>query len=161
MKRDTLWSLFVVETAIIILGLLRFWTEDFKETDFFQESLENSSDGYEFFTVGSTDDELLRELSPDGNYTLLISEVREPDFPFGEAHVKVTLFEVIPEGEGYRRYYRASFKADVANDGARAAYKVEWLEDGAQIALSGQGQPTAYYILTFKTLDDDLFHKYW
>lgn len=161
MKRDTLWSLLVVETAIIILGLLRFWTEDFKETEFSQESWENSSDGYELFTVGSTDDELLRELSPDGNYTLLTSEVREPDFPFGEAHVEVTLFEVIPEGERNYRQYRASFKADVANDGARAAYKGEWLEDGAQIALSGQGHPTAYYILPFKTLDDDLFHNHW
>lgn len=93
-------------------------------------------------------------MSPDGNYTLLITEVKPPDFPFGSAHVEITLFEVIPEDERPHVFYRASFKADVANDGARAGYEVEWLEDGVQIALSGSEQPTAYYILPFKTLGE-------
>ena len=44
------------------------------------------------------------------------------DFPFGSDHVEITLFEVIPEDERPRVFYRASFKADVANDGARAGY---------------------------------------
>ena len=68
--------------------------------------------------------------------------------------MEVTLFETIPESEGPRRYYRASFRVDVANDGARAEYKVEWLDEGVQIALSGKEQPTAYYVLPFKTLDE-------
>ncbi|MCH5276077.1 MAG: hypothetical protein J1E65_09560 [Lachnospiraceae bacterium] len=44
--------------------------------------------------------------------------------------------------------------ADVATDGGHAGYVVEWLEDGVQIALSGSEQPTAYYILPFKTLEE-------
>lgn len=79
---------------------------------------------------------------------------KPPDFPFGSAHVEITLFEVIPEDERPRVFYRASFKADVVNDGARAGYEVEWLEDGVKIALSGSEQPTAYYILPFKTLGE-------
>lgn len=156
MKRNTLLALLVVETTIIILGLIQSFSGNSKEKE---ESSGNTSYIYDNFyenilEAGSTKNELLRELSPDGNYTLLIMEVRPPDFPFGDAHLEITLFEVIPEDERPRVYYRASFKADVANDGARAGYEVEWLEDGVQIALSGKGQPTSYYVLPFKTLDE-------
>ncbi len=98
--------------------------------------------------------ELFREASPNGLYTILIHEIGVPDFPFGSDHLKITLFESTPDGEEPHAYYRASFTADVATDGTPAAYKVEWLEDGVQIALIGEEQPTAYYILPFKTLND-------
>lgn len=52
-------------------------------------------------------------------------------------------------------YYRASFKADVANDGARGEYEIEWMDDGVQIILSGEEQSTAYYILPYKTLEEN------
>lgn len=106
----------------------------------------------------SEEKELLREFAPDGIYALTIRELGAPDFPFGDDHLKITLFEVIPEGERPRVQYSASFKADVASDGGRAGYEVEWLEDGVQIALSGSEQPTAYYILPFKTLEDSKRH---
>ena len=64
----------------------------------------------------------------------------------------------IRELEGALRrfvYYCASFKADVANDGARGEYEIEWLDDGVQIILSGEEQPTAYYILPYKTLEEN------
>lgn len=61
---------------------------------------------------------------------------------------------MISENERPRRYYRASFRAEVANDGARAEYKVEWLDEGVQIALSGEEQPTAYYVFPFITIDE-------
>lgn len=152
MKRNTLLALLVLETVIIILGLIQFSTGNSKDKE---ESLENSSYIYEnILETGSTENELLRELSPDGIYALAIKELGAPDFPFGDDHLKITLFEVIPENERPRVYYKASFTADVASDGGHAGYKVKWLEDGVQIALSGSGQPTAYYILPFKTLDD-------
>lgn len=110
--------------------------------------------GYLLYVGEYKETELFRETSPDESYTILIREVGVPDFPFGSDHLKVTLFESTPDGEKPRAYYRASFTADVATDGTSAAYKVEWLEDGVQIALIGEEQPTAYYILPFKTLDD-------
>lgn len=85
----------------------------------------------------SNDSVVLRELSPCGNYTLLIEEIDEPDFPFGKDHLQVTLFEMLPEDERLVVYYRASFQADVANDGIKADYEIEWMENGVQIALIG------------------------
>ena len=43
----------------------------------------------------------------------------------------------------------------VANDGARGEYEIEWLDDGVQIILLGEEQPTAYYILPYKTLEEN------
>lgn len=153
MKKNTLLALLLIETTVIILGLIQSCTGNYKEEK--EEPSDYISSIYEnILEAESTENELFRELSPDGNYTLLITELREPNFPFGKDQLEITLFEVIPEDERPRRYYRASFTADVANDGARADYKVEWLEDGVQIALSGEEQPKAYYVLPFKTLDD-------
>jgi len=151
MKKNTLVILLIIETTVIILGLILHYAGHFKVTENSQELSDNS---YELLSVESADKELFRELSPDGNYTLVITAVGEPSFPFGTDQLKVTLFETVHESEGPRRYYRASFRANVANDGARAEYKVEWLDDGVQIALSGEEQPTAYYVLPFKTLDE-------
>ena len=95
------------------------------------------------------------EESPDGKYTLKIDEIGTPDFSFGNSHLEITLFEMLPEDERPGLYYRASFKADVANDGARGEYEIEWLDDGVQIILSGEEQPTAYYILPYKTLEEN------
>ena len=49
-------------------------------------------------------------------------------------------------------YYRPPH---FANDGARGEYEIEWLDDGVQIILSGEEQPTAYYILPYKTLEEN------
>lgn len=133
MRKRVLLILLAVESMVLVLAILighLLYVGEFKET------------------------ELFREKSPDGGYGIRICEVGVPDFPFGSDHLKVTLYETIPDGEKLRAFYRASFTADVATDGAPAAYKVEWLEDGVQIALIGEEQPTAYYILPFKTLDD-------
>lgn len=100
------------------------------------------------WTSGKT--ELLREYSPDGNYVLTIERLGEPDWPFGSDHLRIRLYENTDK----EQYYRVSFEADVANDGGYGNYEVEWLDEGVQIALSGEEQPTAYYILPFKTLDN-------
>lgn len=131
MKKRIFPILLAVETIILIMAILI---------------------GYLLYGGEYKETELFRETSPEGSYTILIHEIGVPDFPFGNDHLKITLFESIPEGENPRAYYRASFTADVAADGASAAYKVEWLKDGVQIALIGEEQPTAYYILPFKTL---------
>lgn len=101
-----------------------------------------------YIFISSKKTELYRETSPNGEFRLIISEIGTPDWPFGDDHLRVTLYGT--DGN----LYMASFKADVANNGMQAGYEVEWLEDSVQIALIGSDQPTAYYILPFKTLED-------
>lgn len=102
-----------------------------------------------FTFMNSKTTELLRETSPDGNYLLIIQELGTPDWPFGADHLKISLYEQNAEPR-----YRVSFQADISNDGCTASYEIEWLEDSVQIALIGSEQPTAYYVLPFKTLID-------
>lgn len=148
MKQKTLVALLVIETIILTLVLLGKSTDE-------KNSIQNSEESNVNNTwVASGETEIFREESPDGRFTLKIDEIGSPDFPFGNSHLEITLFEMIPEDERTGQYYRASFKADVANDGARGEYKIEWLDDGVRIALSGEEQPTAYYILPFETLDN-------
>lgn len=148
MKQKTLVALLVIETIILTLVLLGKSTDE-------KNSIQNSEESNVNNTwAASGETEIFREESPDGRFTLKIDEIGNPDFPFGNSHLEITLFEMIPEDERTGQYYRASFKADVANDGARGEYKIEWLDDGVRIALSGEEQPTAYYILPFETLDN-------
>lgn len=151
MKQKTLVILLVIETAILALVLLDHYTELKNKNKYIQNSEDNNISS-DLDMSGET--EIFREASPDGNFVVYIEEIGAPDFPFGKAHLQVTLFEVIPEDESPGVYYRASFQADVANDGAPADYEIEWLDDGVQIALIGSEQPTAYYVLPFRTLDD-------
>lgn len=103
--------------------------------------------------VNSKKTELLRETSPDGNYLLIVQELGTPNWPFGADHLKISLYEQNAEPR-----YRVSFQADVSNDGCTANYEIEWLEDSVQIALIGSEQPTAYYVLPFKTLQQQLIN---
>lgn len=150
MKQKILVILVIIETAILVLVLLNYYTE-LKNKNNIQNSEDNNISS-DLDMSGKT--EIFREASPDGNFVVYIEEIGVPDFSFGKAHLQVTLFEVIPEDESPGVYYRASFQADVANDGAPADYEIEWLDNGVQIALIGSEQPTAYYILPFRTLDD-------
>lgn len=128
MKQKVLKILVCVETSIIVLFVL--WCA--------------------FSLKTSETKELLREISPNGDYVIVINEKGEPDWPFGADHIEVRLFENTSADR-----YRVSFEASVSNDGARAGYEVEWSDGGVQIALSGEEQPTAYYFLPFKTLENN------
>lgn len=126
MKKIVLKILFVLETLVIVLELFFLYVS--------------------VLINGNT--ELLRECSPDGKYVLCITELGTPSWPFGADRLEIRLYE------SERPVNSVSFRADVRNDGARAGYKVTWLEDGVQIALIGSEQPTAYYILPFMTLEE-------
>lgn len=89
--------------------------------------------------------EILREQSPDGQYTVVIWRIGEPDWPFGAVHVEITLFG---EEETPDIFHR--FQADIANDGGEGTCAIDWLEDGVQITLSGSEQPDEVYILPFR-----------
>lgn len=129
MKQRALKIFLVIETAILLLFAIYFVVC--------------------VCTSGKT--ELLREYSPDGSYILYIERLGEPDWPFGSDHLRIVFYEDTDNGQ----YYRASFEADVANDGGYGNYEIEWLDEGVQIALSGEEQPTAYYVLPFKTLESN------
>lgn len=127
MKSRIFKVLLSIETFIIVLEVLWFC--------------------FAFITNGKT--ELLRETSPNGDYLLVIQELGEPGWAFGSDHLRVLLYE-----KKSAHFYKVSFDADVANNGMHASFEVEWMEDGVQIALKGCEQPTAFYILPFKTLPD-------
>ncbi len=90
--------------------------------------------------------ELFRENSPNGECVLYIEEIGMSDWPFGADHLEITLYKNTSPDQS------VSFGVDVRNDGAHN-YEITWLDDGVQIALNGEEQPTTYYILPFKTLD--------
>lgn len=94
--------------------------------------------------------ELLREVSPDGDYVLLIEEEgSKPTFLlFPIDRIRVTLYENVSMQERHG----TSFCASVRTGGGTADYEIEWLEDGVQVILSGI--KSQYYILPFKTFED-------
>ena len=85
----------------------------------------------------------LREISPDGNYILLIEEIGKPIFAQID-HIKVTLYEYNNSHE----HIIATFHAEISTGEGTAHCQIEWLEDGVQIMLIGS--QTHYYILPFK-----------
>lgn len=97
--------------------------------------------------------ELLHEISPDGNYELLIEELGKPTFfLFPIDRIRVYLYE----NTNNQERYVVTFRVDVRTEGGTADYNIEWLEDGVQIILSGVEYH--YYILPFKTLEDSKRH---
>ncbi|MCM1056087.1 MAG: hypothetical protein NC517_00545 [Firmicutes bacterium] len=96
--------------------------------------------------------ELLREISPDGNYVLLIQEIGKPSIVFsGSFHVIDSIKVMLCENDCYY-HYGASFRVDIYTRNGSYEYEIEWMEDGVQIVLSGY--ESEYYILPFKTLED-------
>ena len=108
-----------------------------------------------FFEVkgGNTKTELLRVISPNGDYELLIEKLGKPTFfLFPIDRIRVYLYE----NTNNQERYVVTFRVDVRTEGGTADYNIEWLEDGVQIILSGVEYH--YYILPFKTLEDSKRH---
>lgn len=109
--------------------------------------------GFLYYIAEIKETELLREVSPDGKFSVLIQEIGKPDFPFGSDHIGVTLFEKRSKEHSFKPYYRVAFDADIPTDGTKAGYRLEWLDDGVQVILKGERGREYYYILPFKTLE--------
>lgn len=131
MKKDAVKTAFLVLLIIETLIIISMIFSDFNPVLHSQKTV------------------LCRDISPDGKYCVLIEENGLPDWPFGSDHLSIALYE---NSDDHR--YSVRFDADVATDGCQADYEVEWLEEGAQIALTGSDQPVAYYILPFRTLKE-------
>ena len=89
--------------------------------------------------------ELLREMSPNQEYLLVITELGEPKSLYGPDSLRVSMRNVDKNSN-----YALEFETDVYNDGGEASYEVEWMDDGVQIVLIGSEQPDAYYFLPFE-----------
>lgn len=94
------------------------------------------------YTTHTQKNEIDREASPNGEYTLVLYRIGEPDWPFGSDHLEVTLFKT-----GDSSNFGTTFQADVANDGANATYEVNWSETEVKITLLGSEQPNSVYCL--------------
>ena len=85
--------------------------------------------------------EVYRGTSEDGRYSLTISEIGEPDFPFGPAH-----YEAVLRGESGRCVI---LRTDVHDDGGRGGYAVEWQKDAVRITMRGSEQDDAVFLLPY------------
>lgn len=80
--------------------------------------------------------DVAEETSPDGKYRVVFQEREAPDWPFGSAHARVTLYE------GSQVIER--FDEDVATDGVHFNeyhYSVYWKEDEVAINFFGEQAP--------------------
>lgn len=128
MKTRTLKILLVIEFAVIVFTLWCLFS------------------GFGESNIGN---ELLRELSPDGDYELHIEGKTVPNgLSSAFNHFKVTLYE-----NNTPNPYIVWFYTDFSVPGGPPRYAIEWMKDGVQIVLYGRFR-SYVYILPFKTAED-------
>ena len=85
-----------------------------------------------------------QEASPDGNYTLCIEKLGKPTYILHPLdRIRIRFYE----NEAKEERYSIMFYVNVHTNGNKADCNVEWLDDGAQIVLSGT--ESQYYVLPF------------
>ena len=87
------------------------------------------------WSVENSENDITTSRSPDGEYTLEISEIGEPIFPYGEARCRAVL------KHGGDTVERISFS--VKNDGAAAGkenFTVVWGENIVTLTVTGSEQ---------------------
>ena len=83
--------------------------------------------------------------SPDGEYSIVLSSVGEPVFPFGPAGGMLVLFH---EGESV-----AAQKILIRDDGARISpdsWSVEWEDGGCRVTVRGSEMDDEEYYFPFR-----------
>ena len=82
--------------------------------------------------------------SPDGKYELILQEVGEPDWPFGDGRGQVVL------KQDKKTISQTAF--ELSNDGKRInsyCWKVTWNDDYVEIILSGEEQSDEQILMLF------------
>lgn len=88
--------------------------------------------------------EIVRSFSEDGQYTLVIDMIGEPDWPFGETHCR---FELLENGKHIIKY-----PFSIHDDGAMAHadnFNVVWSTSEVKVTVSGSEQEDREYRLKF------------
>ena len=88
--------------------------------------------------------EIMRSLSDDGQYTLFVYMIGEPDWPFGATHCRFDLMNAD------KRIIKYSF--DIHDDGANAHesnFNITWGKDNVTVLVSGSEQKDIFYKLSF------------
>lgn len=83
-------------------------------------------------------------VSPDGEYTVLLQQIGEPDFPFGYTHARLVL-----KNSGHTV---VKTRFDAANDGAPLCsenWSQEWKEDYVEVVITAEEQEDAVYTLRY------------
>ena len=88
--------------------------------------------------------EVMTAASEDGQHSLVVYEIGEPVFPFGQTNCRLDLFE------GKRSVTKCP--VTVYNDGAHVHeenFSVTWGEDSVQVTVSGNEMEDAVYTLGY------------
>lgn len=83
-------------------------------------------------------------LSPNGEYTLTLSSVGKPDWPFGSAHGRITLTK------NGKKLSKAEI--DLAQDGCQTSkenWSVVWYKSYAQVSLHADEQEDEHWQIYF------------
>lgn len=92
--------------------------------------------------------EIYRESSPDGRFTVVISEVESGNFLFDEKQLEIYMYPVEPSSSAYY----TSLKTEVADSNIDSqSFKIEWLDFGAEVTINNASPPQRY-ILPFSKL---------
>ena len=91
--------------------------------------------GIIYFITNIEKTEVYRQSSDDGSQTVIIYEIGDPDWPFGDAH--------------YMVYGPSNFTVTVSDNGGSGGFNVEWKENSVVIIFSGSEQKDAIYELPY------------
>ena len=95
--------------------------------------------------------EVLCYASDDGEHTLVIYRIGEPDFPFGATHCR---FDLLEDGKRIIQY-----DFDISDDGANADagnFTIMQSDDSITVDVYGSEQGTATYVLNYDGTVDAL-----
>lgn len=84
--------------------------------------------------------------NPKNNYTILLQSVGEPEWPFGDTTVKVTLLN--NKGRKVK-----TFVTDISDDGASVReenIEVKWCDNYVEVVLKGGEQEDDIYQIKYK-----------
>lgn len=77
--------------------------------------------------------EIYRESSPDGRFTVVISEVESGNFLFDEKQLEIYMYPVDLSSSAYY----TSLKTEVADSNIDSqSFKIEWLDFGAEVTIN-------------------------
>lgn len=88
--------------------------------------------------------EVVKITSPDGEHTAVVTQIGEPEWPFGPSHCELDLYKGKKKVTGYR--------FDIYDDGGNAYegnFGFRWTDDGMCLTVTASEQPETVYMVPF------------